>query len=760
VTRVKGVVAVRRYRIWLVSVMAALGVGCEALPPAQLPEDNGRQLKVLDQGWSPAQRAQFYHASQGSVLMPYKWLMALEQPEVKFIGTVGRFLDEDYIGRFGFLPGRPMPGHEQLPKDCTPSDDPASVDYTCGLPVGFSRTMLEPEAMSMPGVVDRDVVGLTCSACHTGELHYRQTAIRIDGASAQMDPTSFQSAMGGALILTQRLPFRFNRFADRVLARPQPPTDRNNPKFAQEFDAYKAELDAYERTRDTQRAALRKKLDTFLEASTSEIMIATRKGLYARYPGGFGRTDALARITNMVFGTEMQNDDNLVVGSAPVMFPMIWDSPYFAWAQYNDAIEQSMTRNIGESLGVRAKVHYSATDKAWDGEGVSRVQSTADVAGLLGLETLLRGESGNYFGGLRSPVWPEAYLGPIDWPRARAGKVLYDQRCAGCHHPPIADLVEPVPGTPSRIRPKPGTLAQYWVSNNDGSMLSNLAPGPWPEDEQQWFLRLETVDLGSVGTDPGQATNFAKNIINTKQLLLPKFPMFAGGSTRAAPKEQTQYPVRVMPAGVGLQKVTIAIVSSYFDRADALIAAKGMAAFAATLPPNLRQADGTPVSGLVKDGRVNRDYWNGYRPAGAIAAPQYHAPPLNGIWASPPYLHNGSVPTIDALLSPLTERPTMFYTGSREYDAEHIGYRTEQQFRGAFSYDTRIRGNTNIGHRFENGPRGNGVIGSALDPGQRREVIEFLKTLCPAGRWTDYTAGQLCGPNPPASAPTPASGGK
>jgi hypothetical protein len=739
----------------LVCAVAVLSAGCQSLPPAQLPENNGRQLTVLDQGWSASQRAQFYHASQGSVLMPYKWLMALEQPEVKFIGTVGQFLDDDYIGRFGFLPGRPIPGHDELPKACTPSEDPASVDYTCGLPVGFSRTMLEPEALSMPGIVSRDVVGLTCSACHTGELHYQGNAIRIDGASAQIDPTSFQSALAGALILTQRLPFRFNRFADRVLDEPVPPADRNNPKFAEQFAAYQSELAAFEQTRDAQRAALRTQLDTYLQASTSEILTASRKRLYSRYPGGFGRTDALARITNMVFGTEMQNDDNLVVGNAPVKFPQIWDSPYFAWAQYNDAIEQSMTRNIGEALGVRAKVHFRSSDTLWDGEGLTRIQSTVDVPGLMGLEMLLRGEFGNYFSGLRSPVWPEAFFGPIDWPQARAGKVLYEQRCAGCHHPPLADLVARDPGT-GRLRPKADTLASYWVSNNDPSMLSNLTPGPWPDDQQRWFLRLETLDLGSIGTDPGQAKNFAQNIINTKGLLLPPFPMFAAGSTRAAPKPQQQFPERVMAAGTALQKVTVTIADQYFDRADALIKERGLAAYAATLPPNLRQADGTPMAGLVKDGRIDRDFWNGYRPAGAIAAPQYHAPPLNGIWSSPPYLHNGSVPTIDALLSPLNERPTTFYTGGRQYDIEHIGYRTDR-FRGAFTYDTRTPGNANTGHRFENGPKGDGVIGSALDPGQRREVIEYLKTLCPPGRWTDYTAGQLCAANPPTSAPAPAA---
>jgi hypothetical protein len=764
----KGVMTVLRYRIALLGAAAALVAGCEATPQAQLPQDNGRQLKVLDQGWTADQRAQFYHASQGSVLMPYRWLLALEQPEVKFIGTVGLFLDNDYIGRFGFLPGRPMPGHEELPKDCVPSDDPADVNYTCGLPVGFSRTLLAPDALSINGVVERDVVGLTCSACHTGELHYKGTALRIDGASAQMDPTTFQSALGGALLLTARLPFRFNRFADRVLARPEPPADRSNAKYREQFEMYKAQLDAYELTRDVQRAALRKKLDTFLSASSSETLTAIRKGLYAKYPGGFGRTDALARITNMVFGTEMGNDDNLVVGSAPVMFPMIWDSPYFSWAQYNNSIEQAMTRNVGESLGVRAKIDYVATDTQWDGEGVSRLATTVDVAGLMGLETLLRGRPGDYFSGLKSPVWPEAYFGPIEWQNAREGKVIYEQRCAGCHHPPLADLVER--DANGMLRPRADTLPPlkngthannggkgYWISNNAQEMLTNLAPGPWPEDEKQWFLSLESIDVGTIGTDPGQATNFARNIISTKQTLLPSFPVYTADSTRAVPVEDTQYPVRTMPAGVGLQKVTLAIVNSYFDRADALLKSQGLAAFAATLPPNLRQADGSPAPGLVKDGKVNRDFWNGYRTPGAVAYAAYHAPPLNGIWASPPYLHNGSVPTIDALLSPLNERPSLFFVGSRQYDVEHIGYRTDR-FPGAFKFDTSVPGNANTGHRFENGPRGNGVIGSALEPAQRRNVIEFLKTLCPPGRWTDYAAGKLCAPTPPTNSARAAAG--
>lgn len=760
----------KRAAVCVLSALAfALG-GC-ALPPAQLPEDDGRRLMALDQSWTADERALFYHESQGSVLMPYPWLMALEQPEIKFFGKVGLFLDDDYIGRFGFLPGRPIPGREDLPKDCTPSADPNSVDYDCGLPVGFSRTLLDAEDLALPGILDRDTAGLTCSACHTGELHYAGNAIRIDGGTSLMDPTNFQSALGMAVLLTQRVPFRFNRFADRVLGKPQPPA-ADGPDYNEQFERYKAQLEAYEVTLGEKRDALRDDLGVWIKEKFAEQITASRKGLYDDYPGGFGRTDALARIANLTFGTEMAIDDNLVVGSAPVKFPALWDAPYFDWSQFNGSIEQSMTRNIGEALGVRAKVHYVPTDELWEvapgnpgDEGLYEVKSTVDVPGLFAIESLLSGEQDDYFSGLRSPVWPEALLGTINWPDARDGKVLYQQRCMHCHKAPIAELVERDPAgrlaprldllPPARddgTRPDSGGSGN-WVSNNAAGMIEDLAPGPWPK--QVWFLSLGTVDLGTIGTDPGQAANFARNIVNTKQILLPKIPKFSETSTHDVPVAKSQYPERVMPAGVGLQKVTIAISEGYYDQADALLASEGVRAYAATLPRTLRQTDGSPADGLVKDGKVDRDYWNGYLSPGAVVAAQYAARPLNGIWASPPFLHNGSVPTLYALLSPLDERPKVFYTGSRAFDVDKIGYRTDKM-RGAFKFDTRVTGNSNDGHRFEAGPRGNGIIGAAYDDGQRRKIIEFLKTLCPPGTWTDYTAEVLCGPNPPAAPPAAA----
>ena len=614
----------------------------------------------------------------------------------------------------------------------------------------------------MRGVIEQDVVGLTCAACHTTELHFQDTAIRIDGATALMDPTSFQSALGGAMLLTQRLPFRFNRFADRVLGKPQPP-DRDHEDFARQYDIYVSQLAAYEATLDEQREALRQQVDEFMEAGASEKLAAMSKGLYADYPGGFSRTDALARIANMTFGTEMDIDDNLIVGDAPVKFPAIWDAPYFDWAQYNRSIEQSMTRNIGEALGVRARVDYLPGGANWMGEGTYRLETTTDVAGLFALERLLRGEGDDYFSGLSSPVWPEQYLGRIDWQKADRGAALYDQKCAFCHLPPTAGLVEPDPNNPRLIRPAEGTLpvgsdgtrttsstASPWISNNDPYMLSDLAPGPY--DHEEWFLSLEAVNIGTIRTDPGQAENFAKNIIDSKRILLPPVPKFTGEfDADGNPIQNVQYPQRIVPAGVGLQMVTIGIAEDYYDRVDAQLAAGGMEEFVATLPWNLLQggANGVPPAAgrpripddrlFREDGTIDRERWNGYRPPGALVLPHYSVRPLNGIWATAPYLHNGSIPNVYELLSPRDERSKTFYSGNRQYDPRNLGYRTER-LRGAFRFDTGATGNSNDGHRFEEGPPGDGIIGGELSDDERLAIIEFLKTLCPPGKQTDREA--------------------
>ena len=75
-----------------------------------------------------------------------------------------------------------------------------------------------------------------------------------------------------------------------------------------------------------------------------------------------------------------------------------------------------------------------------------------------------------------------------------------------------------------------------------------------------------------------------------------------------------------------------------------------------------------------------------------VALPQYKPRPLAGIWAVGPFLHNGSVPTIYQLLSPADSRDKTFWVGTRDFDSENLGLKTQQLSKGGFLLDTSVTG--------------------------------------------------------------------
>jgi hypothetical protein len=96
--------------------------------------------------------------------------------------------------------------------------------------------------------------------------------------------------------------------------------------------------------------------------------------------------------------------------------------------------------------------------------------------------------------------------------------------------------------------------------------------------------------------------------------------------------------------------------------------------------------------------------------------------PLDGIWARAPYLHNGSVPTLRALLDDPPNRPTVFYRGNDVYDQVNVGFAwTDPGSAGQpfFRYDTSLAGNSNAGH----------VYGTSLSDDDKRALVEYMKTF-------------------------------
>lgn len=128
--------------------------------------------------------------------------------------------------------------------------------------------------------------------------------------------------------------------------------------------------------------------------------------------------------------------------------------------------------------------------------------------------------------------------------------------------------------------------------------------------------------------------------------------------------------------------------------------------------------DGVNVSPAGLEVSVGEDLITLRKALEATTTPRYKARPLDGIWATAPYLHNGSVPTLYDLLNPPNRRPATFYIGSRRFDPKKVGIDTSE-VPGAFRFDTSVQGNWNNGHEF----------GTQLSRKEKDALLEFLKTL-------------------------------
>ncbi|HEV3080770.1 MAG TPA: hypothetical protein VGY66_13360 [Gemmataceae bacterium] len=120
------------------------------------------------------------------------------------------------------------------------------------------------------------------------------------------------------------------------------------------------------------------------------------------------------------------------------------------------------------------------------------------------------------------------------------------------------------------------------------------------------------------------------------------------------------------------------------------------------------------------------------KPIQATHQKGYQAPPLDGIWATAPYLHNSSAPTVYHVLNSKA-RPRFFTrsyrTGKEDYDTVKLGWKITVLNKGADAkapgyerrkiYDTTRPGQSNGGHTF----------GDELTEEERMAVIEYLKTL-------------------------------
>jgi cytochrome c5 len=695
--------------VWVIAVAGALLVVIAEFPdqvgkivpplaqvlPPPLPDRAVRKAAYwLDQNWSTEDRHWFHHASQGTATfpVPYDWFVALEQPGIHLFTQPGLLKDSEYLERFGFLPSpksvnadqmslrrfgylgssdaTSAPPVEPAPPPAVAGLRPTPAENFDGLPVGFAR--LTALANPATGGHEPDRIGLTCAACHTGSIRYKGVSVRFDGGPGMLELKKLELATALSILYTVYVPGRFERFATRVLG---------------------PEASSAERRKLKRELAMRG--DYVLNQKNSlDKAIADKRQIDTEE--GFGRLDALNRIGNQVFSTDLTDagltgfERNLNARDAPVSFPPIWTVPWFLWAQYDASIQQPLVRNAGEALGVSALLNLSP-----DYPADTLFRSSVQIENLDRIETMLRGpdldQNSNAFGGLASPKWPSQIfpddpLWKVNPARVSSGRAIYAEICAECHLGPIED-----PVFDKQFPDKAFWSSKHWDSKNA-------------------ILNPVQKSAAGMGTDPAQA-----NVLASRKVDVPGFL-----NIQPADDLGKNCPDVNIPRNSSTEMMFSLALMSLVERVNT----KWMDEH------KLPEPDRAKLLGTRK---------NCPNPAGK---PQYRARPLNGVWATAPYLHNGSVPSLYWMLKPAAERPTQFCMGARDFDPEQVGFRVlagekpncskgETLFSTTGKDGSPIKGNSVLGHSLEGtpGPGKPGVIGRMLSEDERYDLIEYLKTL-------------------------------
>ncbi len=577
-------------------------------PSGQSPNVTDPNPVYLEQGWSDAERQDYYHLTQGSQLLPYDWFLALEQ-----IDNERLFSENAHLRAMGYLPQAAPSRYnpDALPVGFALDDNPRTAQMSYAMKKAFLGTDYQIEHYPSTN----KWFGFTCAACHTSEIRYAGKTIRIDGGPPLIDHEGLLARLADALQSTESDEAKFTRFAKRVLG------DSYNPGEA---------------------AALKQRLTAY-----TGTLVANVERNRAEHPYGMGRLDAFGAILNQVCETALEIPENRRTSNAPVSYPFLWQTPHLDWVQWNGAVANPLGRNVGEVLGVYGHLKLTGTPDQ------GQFNSTVNIQNLYRIEQTLSS--------LEAPAWPEQILGPIDPIRAERGRALYVANCEGCHG----------------LRDAEG---QFPLTD--------------PNRFGKQFIRTHMIPLEKIGTDPTMVMNFATRTAKPGALR----PYLDEG-LRDAPE---------VPAGALLTIASGGVIKTT------------LAAFS----PPLDQQQQLELTGY-RDPEVG--------PPNVVA---YKARPLDGIWATAPYLHNGSVPNLYQLLLPADQRVTRFNVGHQDFDPIAVGFVTDPhplgfEFRAVDMQGKPIPGNANSGHSGKLYTQTRDSDGKWRDftEDERWALVEFLKSL-------------------------------
>ncbi len=593
--------------------------------------DNTNQIVYLDQNWDRYDSLWFYNTTQGSNFMPYEIFLNLEQEDNESL-----FSNAENMNNYRFLIQKP------------------SHDNPKGLPVGFVEDTYQ----------DKSYIGFTCAACHTNQINFQETGIRIDGAPGLVDFEGFFLGIEQALKATLNNPAKFDRLADVLIAKE---ITENKQDFRQTLKAITQNQQDYNK---------------------SNAPVNGDKMIHY----GYGRLDAFGRIYNRVLQHLKTGTPNSNPANAPVSYPFLWDTPQHDFVQWNGVGNNNpggiigflgpLGRNTGEVLGVFGTFDLTKIpgDKGFRSSVVRR--------NLLRLE--------DHLISLESPLWPEHILPEINQQLANQGKEVYQSyQCDSCHSSPD----------------------QFDRSSSDRRVIAQFS------------------SLKMIRTDPSMAANALTYQGNSGVFEGEKLP---DSNQTFGAKTAALLALRKATGGVILEPDhdKLPIQRGFEQTYDFIVAF---------------------FNNPIKETTRHLDFGTDNQLPLSLSA--YKGRTLNGIWATAPYLHNGSVPNLYELFLPSCTqdeinagkecRSNKFTLGSREFDPVKVGLveKKVSEYPDLFEFDVSLPGNRNTGHEYAAGKtpvikldsngkpikNAQGQVATELLPAisknQRLALLEYLKTF-------------------------------
>lgn len=607
----------------------------------------------------------YFHLSQGSELFPYDFFPIIERADSTELFATN-------LERFGLMP------------------DPADEETNpFGLPVGLSVAKHEGSPLKM--------VGMTCAACHSGQIEYNGRKRDLIGAPGMFDPDRFFDELADAAEATLRDREKRFRFLKRYVRKEAGLAhflgsfeDAGDMKETGVFE--KLVLGEIDRVIDREID----KMDRFLASSPKDSRHIIMTGREDEVPEEFEMEDVSESF-----------EDNEAMETAEEQAPVEPPS-----AEYK---RPPMTR-VGKGVealttDIRifvASIHFLRNysivkDRATSAPGNGRVDA---------------------FGKVRNMVLPLVYGSEVERPTTAPVSFphLWDMRDVKWLHwngntdSVMERNVLEALGSGAIVDLKKFDSTVNFENLYELEKMTHAFTAPvWPEDLLPPIDRELAAKGKGIFDGEGEYEDTAKgNCISCHDMArapverdLRVFPQFRLADMETDPNHAENFNRRV-DGGHGefysiIQGLAQNITGRYYTGYD--------------ISPE--------TQATWEDHREDVDWRS------PIEAP-LPGRPLTGVWATAPFLHNGSVPTLYDLLLASDDRPTTFTTGTFRFDPVKVGYETAAPdaifvfdvnapaIDGAGkTYPELANGNSNRGHEF----------GAGLSDEDRWALVEFMKTL-------------------------------